>query len=168
MRIRIPKGQLFVNASIDSSHGCHPNMRGHGAGLISISKDGHGGTIHCESTKLSLNTKSTAETELVTMSDYASQALYIGGFLTEQGYPNVQVILEQDNESTIALVRKGRSTAKATRHIAIRYFWLHDRLVRGDFELLHVAGTEIRADLLTKDLRGAAFSNCRLKINNWE
>lgn len=168
MRIRIPTGQLFVNASIDSSHGCHPNMRGHGAGLISISEDGNGGTIHCESSKLSLNTKSTAETELVTMSDYASQALYIGGFLTEQGYPNVQVILEQDNESTIALVRKGRSTAKATRHIAIRYFWLHDRLVRGDFELLHVAGTEIRSDLLTKDLRGAAFFNGRLKVNNWE
>jgi len=167
MRIRIPSGQLFVNASIDSSHGCHPNMRGHGAGLISISEDGNGGTIHCESSKLSLNTKSTAETELVTMSDYASQALYIGGFLTEQGYPNVQVIIEQDNESTIALVRKGRSTAKATRHIAIRYFWLHDRLVREDFELLHVAGTEIRSDLLTKDLRGAAFFSGRLKVNNW-
>ena len=126
--IRIPRGPLFVNASVESSHGCHPNMRGHGAGTISISRGGSGGTIHSESCKLSLNTKSTAETELVTASDYGSQALFIGGFLREQGYANVTIILVQDNESTIALIRKGRSTAQATRHIAIRYFWLHDRL----------------------------------------
>ena len=165
--IRIPRGPLFVNASVDSSHGCHPNMRGHGGGTISISRDGSGGTIHSESSKLSLNTKSTAETELVTASDYGSQALFIGGFLREQGYENVTIILEQDNESTIALMRKGRSTAQATRHIAIRYFWLHDRLKRGDLEIIHVPGTEIRADLLTKDIRGAAFFTGRMKLNNW-
>eukprot|EP01037_Dinobryon_pediforme_P031350 gene31350-35797_t len=49
--IRIPRGPLFVNASVESSHGCHPNMRGHGAGTISISRGGSGGTIHSESFK---------------------------------------------------------------------------------------------------------------------
>ena len=167
MCLEIPSGPIVVNASIDSSHGCHANMRGQGAGVISLSRDGSGGTIHSESSKLSLNTKSTAETELVTMSDYASQALHAAAFLTAQVYEDVTTIIEQDNESTIALIRKGRSTAKATRHIAIRYFWLHDRLQRGEFQLLHVPGTSIRSDLLTKDIRGSAFWKGRKEVNNW-
>lgn len=167
MCIEIPSGPICVNASIDSSHGCHANMRGQGAGVLSLSRDGTAGTIHCESYKLALNTKSTAETELVTMSDYASQALHVASLLTEQGYPGVTTVIEQDNESTIALIRKGRSTAKATRHIAIRYFWLHDRLQQCEFELVHVAGTKIRSDLLTKDIRGAQFLKTRKVLNNW-
>ena len=168
MCIEVQSGPICVNTSIDSSHGCHTNMRGQGAGVLSLSRDGTGGTIHCESYKLALNTKSTAETELVTMSDYGSQALHIGSLLTEQGYEGVTTVIEQHNESTIALIRKGRSTAKATRHIAIRYFWLHDRLQRGEFELVHVAGTLIRSDLLTKDKRGTPFLQTRKVLNNWK
>ena len=41
------------------------------------------------------------------ISDYASQVLYIGKFLTEQGYLNVQVILEQDNKAQLRWFEKG-------------------------------------------------------------
>jgi hypothetical protein len=59
------------------------------------------------------------------MSDYASQAVYIGKFLTEQGYLiNDQVILKQGSKSTIALVRKGRSAAKTTRLINLLFLAL--------------------------------------------
>jgi len=67
----------------------------------------------------------------------------------------------QDNMSTIVLGNKGRSTSAKTRHIGIRYFWVHDRIQSGEVVLEYLATEDMTADILTKPLQGALFRKMR-------
>ena len=49
-------------------------------------------------------------------------------FLEEQGFKMGPATIYQDNMSTIALVRNGKSNSYRTRHIATRFFFPPDRV----------------------------------------
>jgi hypothetical protein len=82
-------------------------------------------------------------------------------FLIAQGHEVLPTIIAQDNMSTIALANKGRSTADSTRHIAIRYFFIKNRIEDGDVILVHVPTIDMIADILTKPLQGQQFRTLR-------
>jgi hypothetical protein len=63
--------------------------------------------------------------------------------------------------STIALANKGRSTSARTRHIAIRYFFVRDKMELGEVEIEHMPTAEMRADIMTKPLQGELFRKMR-------
>jgi hypothetical protein len=70
----------------------------------------------------------------------------------------LSVIVYQDNLSCMALLERGRSGGERTRHIDIRYFWLKDRLDRGEATVVHKGTEELYANVLTKSLcRGASL-----------
>ena len=68
----------------------------------------------------------------------------------------------------MALVEKGNSTAQRTRHIAIRFFFIKDRVGTGEIRIEHLSTTEMIADLLTKPLQGELFRRMRRALLNWE
>ena len=72
----------------------------------------------------------------------------------------------QDNKSTIALAEKGRSTSNRTRHIAIRYFFVHDRIKSGEVQLEHLPTEQMLADFLSKPLQGELFRTLRDRLLN--
>jgi hypothetical protein len=110
------------------------------------------GAVHCRSSK------QTIVTELVELSDSANQGLFLWSFLTLQGYSMGAVILYQDNLSSMALLARGRSGGERTRHIDRRYFWMKDRVDRGEAEIVHKGTVELYANVLTKPLQGASLS----------
>ena len=67
----------------------------------------------------------------------------------------------QDNLSCMALVARGRSGADKTRHIDIRYFWVKERVDKGEATIEHKGMEAMYANLLTKPLQGWQFERER-------
>jgi hypothetical protein len=67
--------------------------------------------------------------------------------------------------STIHLVNNGRSTSPATRHIAVRYFFLKSRLESGEATIEHCPTEHMEADVLTKPLQGSLYNRLAASIN---
>ena len=55
-----------------------------------------------------------------------------------------------------------------TRHIAIRYFWLKERVDHGEARVIHLGTREMFANLLTKPLQGAQFKCERQGLTGWD
>ena len=84
-----------------------------------------------------------------------------------QGYKIGPATVYQDNQSTMALVKNGRSKSERTRHIAIRYFFMADRVASGEISVEYMPTGDMLADILTKPLQGALFKRLRNRLLNW-
>ena len=114
------------------------------------------------STKQKLNTRSSTESELVGVDDLMPSILWTRNFLEAQGYKIHENVLYQDNKSSILLEKNGRaSSSKRTRHIAIRYFFVTDRIAKGELSVEWCPTAEMIADFMTKPLQGATFRKFR-------
>ena len=69
--------------------------------------------------------------------------------------------------STMALIKRGRPNAEGSRHIAIRQFWLKERVQIQEVVLEHLATEKMIANLLTKPLQGSQFVSEREMLTNW-
>ena len=124
------------------------------------------GAIYAKSGTQRLMTKSSTEAELVALSDSANQVLWTRNFLQRQGHHQPPAAIYRDNQSTIQLIRNGRSNSERTRHVDIRYFYLHDKLSIGDVDITYIPTEEMIADILTKPLQGELFRKLRKELIN--
>ncbi len=149
----------------DASYGVHVDGKSHTGACITI---GSSGPICTESVRQSIVTKSSTEAELVAMSDSANQLIHVRNLLIAQGHPQSPATIYQDNMSCMSLIDRGKPTSKRSRHIAIRYFWIHERAELGEVRLVH-RPTEIMgpANVLTKPTQGAQFIEERFQLTNW-
>jgi hypothetical protein len=148
---------------IDASFGVHSDLKSHTGAAISLGK----GPLWAKSSVQRLNTKSSTEAELVGVSDAAGQLLWLRYFLQGQGYDIGPATLYQDNQSSIALIENGKSGCERTRHIAIRYFFLKDRIGSGEVRVEYCPTDAMVADSLTKPMQGARFRDMRALLLNW-
>jgi hypothetical protein len=146
---------------VDASFAVHPNMRGHSGGGLSL---GRGFPI-VSSTKQKLNTRSSTETEIVGADDFMPAICWTRYFMEAQGYKIQDNILFQDNKSAILLEKNGKaSSSKRTKHINIRYFFITDRVKKGDVSLIWCPTGDMVGDYMTKPLQGALFRKFRDQI----
>ena len=83
-------------------------------------------------------------------------------FLKAQGYQVDENILYQDNKSSILLEKNGKaSSSKRTRHISIRYFFVTDRITKGELSVEWCPTAQMIADFMTKPLQGSLFRKFR-------
>jgi hypothetical protein len=97
---------------------------------------------------------------------HLSQVLWIKNFISEQGYDTGAAIVHQDNKSTITLAEKGKSVNNRTRHVSIRYFFVHDRISSGEIKIQFTGTEEMVADFFSKPLQGNLFEKFRKIIMN--
>jgi hypothetical protein len=91
-----------------------------------------------------------------------SLIIWSRNFLIPQGYVVIDNILHQDNRSAILLQKNGKmSSGKRTKHIAIRYFFVTDRIKAGEISPKWCPTGEMIADFLTKPLQGVMFCKFR-------
>ena len=82
-----------------------------------------------------------------------------------QGYDVRDNVLFQDNKSAILLEKNGKaSSSKRTKHINIRYFFITDRVEKGDVSLIWCPTGDMIGDYMTKPLQGALFRKFRDQI----
>jgi len=154
---------LSVVAYVDASYGVHDDMKSHTGTVIGIGK----GPIYSKSSTQKLNTKSSTEAELVGLCDATNQIIWVRNFLEEQGYRMPPAKVYQDNMSTIALIKNGKSTSERTRHIAVRFFFVADKVKNGEIEIEYLRTGEMLADILTKPLQGGLYEKLRDQLLNW-
>lgn len=143
---------------IDASYAVHWNMRGHTGGGLSM---GRGFPI-THSGKQKLNTRSSTECEVVGVDDLMPAILWTRMFLEAQGYGVKENIIYQDNQAAMLLEKNGKaSSGKRTKHIAIRYFFVTDRVAKGDVSLEWCPTEDMTGDFWTKPLQGALFRRFR-------
>ena len=74
-------------------------------------------------------------------------------------------ILYQDNKSSILLEKNGKaSSGKRTKHINIRYFFITDRVKKGDVSVVWCPTEDMIAYYATKLLQGSLFNKFRDQI----
>ena len=148
----------FLHWYVDAAFAVHPNMRGHSGGALTL-----GISFPISSLgKQKLNTRISTESELVDVDDLMSLIIWSQNFLKAQGYVVVDNILHQDNKSAILLERNNKmSSRKRTKHIAIRYFFVTDKIKSGEISAKWCPTGEMIANFLTKPLQGAMFIKFR-------
>ena len=91
-----------------------------------------------------------------------SLILWTRYFLNHQGYKVNDNIIFQDNKSLMLLERNGKaSSVKRTKHINVRYFFITDRISKGEVRVELCPTKDMVADFLTKPLQGANFRRFR-------
>ena len=147
-----------VKTWVDASFAVHEDMKSHTGGVIMMGK----GALFASSKRQKINTKSSIEAELVGAGDILPQTIWTNHFLDAQGYNVEESRFFQDNESTMKLERNGRSSAgQRSRHINIRYFFIKDRIEKGEINLIYCNTKDMLADYFTKPLQGSVFTRFR-------
>jgi len=143
---------------VDGSFAVHPDMRGHTGGGLSM---GRGFPI-VTSTRQKLNTRSSTESELVAVDDCMPSILWTRYFMQAQGYGITENIVFQDNKSAILLEKNGRaSSSKRTKHINVRFYFVTDRIAKGDLTVSWCPTDDMTGDFMTKPNQGALFKKFR-------
>ena len=117
-----------VHWNLDALDNTHVDCKGHTGDAMTMGK---GATIS-KSSKQKINTKSSAETEIVGADDMLSTALWSKYFIEDLGYTVEHNIMYQDNQASIRLEVNGpASSSKRTKHIKRRYFLWPTRWLKG-------------------------------------
>ena len=153
---------IQVHAYVDASFGVHCDGKSHTGGTISLG----GGPTFVKSAKQRLVSKSSTEAELIGLSDMLSNIIWHREFLEHQGYVMRAAEVYEDNTSAISLAEKGHSTSERTRHVNVRYFFIKDRMEKGEIKINYLPTSEMIADILTKPLQGELFRKLRDKLLN--
>ena len=113
--------------------------------------------MYSSSSAQKLNARSSTDSELIRIHDGIPFIIWVGRFLKAQGI-DIDVVLFQDNQSTILLANNGRlSSTKRTRHIDARYYFVKDRIAKGDLRIEYCPTLDMVADYFTKPLQGMLF-----------
>ena len=164
--LNIGKSGYQIHAWIDAAYGIHQSGKSHTGCCISIGD----APIFYYSGKQNIVVKSSTEAELVGLSDSANQVNHIHRILMELGYNKRPALIYQDNKSTIAMIERGRSNSMRTRHINIRYFWLHS-VVSNPSNMIKIMYKPTEqmgpANILTKVLQGIQFKIERKDVTQW-
>mmetsp|Transcript_2109 Transcript_2109/g.4558 ORF Transcript_2109/g.4558 Transcript_2109/m.4558 type:complete len:122 (+) Transcript_2109:3756-4121(+) len=116
------------------------------------------GVILAGSKKQKINTKSTAESEIVRVDDFSCQILWTNYFMAEQGYKVIETAVFQYNQSAILLEMNGKQlSSKWTRHMNIRIFFIKDRIDSGEITIKYCPTEDMVTDYFTKPLQGSQF-----------
>ena len=145
----------------DSAFAVHPDMKSYSGLLGSLGR----GAIFARSVTQKLNTTSSTEAEIVASAEILSQALWTQSFLRNQGYKVKNGLLYQDNQAAMLIQNNGvLSRRRRSRHIDIRFFFIKDRIDRGEMEVAFCGTNDMIADFLTKPLQGEKFAKFRNMI----
>ena len=126
-----------------------------------------GGAICIHSTKQKINTRISTEAELVGVDDISSHVLWTRYFLISQGYQTNGTTIYQVNQSAILLEKNGiHSRGKRSKHIAIHYFFIKDRVQSGEINIKWCPSEDMVGDFFTKPLQGTLFYKFRRIILN--
>ena len=148
---------------IDGSHNVHPDCRGHTGAMMSLGK----GAVASYSRKHKLNTKSSTESEIVSVDQVMPEVCWTYNFLEAQGYSIDYSEIFQDNISAQLLEINGKmSSTKRTKHIKAKFFFVKDKVDLGEVKITDCPTEVMWADVNSKPLQGTLFKVMRDKLMN--
>ena len=115
-------GKMRLQCYCDASFNAHEGAKSHAGVYITLG----GGGVAFKSYKIKIAPKSTAEAELNVLSDATSLLAHDREFAIESQLIDGkdEVVIYEDNEAAIHLVKNGKSNSDKTKHIALRHFFV--------------------------------------------
>jgi hypothetical protein len=152
-----------VHWYVDGSHQIHEDCRGQIGCLMTMGKGAAISSLNI----MKCNTRSSAETELISVHDKLPDMIWTRYFVECKGYDIDEYIVFQDNMSSLSLKKNGRiSSLKRTKHIKAKYFLIKDYYYSGEIDLRYCPTNVMWADVLTKPLQGQKFRDMRAFLQN--
>ena len=159
-----PDPELSIYAYVDASYAPHLDAKSHGGIYVTFGR----GPIYVKSAKHKIVSKSSTEAEFVTLASAMSEVVWIRDFLSLQGYKMNPATIFQDNQSAMVLASRAKNHSERTKHISVRYFFVHERVAKGEALLKYLRTQDMLADVLTKPLQGELFQRLSDEILNWK
>jgi len=157
--VKLRPDKLTIHAWIDASYSVHCDYKSHTAIIVCIGETS--GPVYTKSSKQKLMTDSSTFAELVALHDgvhVVQSTLYL---MQELGYHDHPAVVHQDNMSTMFLASRGPGIVSKSRHIPVRYYYVHDCIERKELTVVHCASTDMRVDYITKPKTGKVFRHLR-------
>jgi len=105
-----------------------------------------------------MNSRISTETEQIGISEYLPKNIYFEMFMEGQGYKLKSNVLCKGNSSEIKLIKNGSDSCTwNSKHIAVKYFWLTDRIKNGNIQVQYCPTKQMIADYMSEPLQGALF-----------
>jgi hypothetical protein len=103
---------------------------------------------------------SSTEAEYMALSDTSRQVKWIQSIFTELGFTLKAIPICADNQGSI-FIRSNPVQERRTKHIDIRYHYIHECIENGDVSVVFIEGKENTADMFTKNLGATLFLKFR-------
>eukprot|EP01039_Chlorochromonas_danica_P011367 gene11368-12697_t len=147
----------------DASHALHSSGHGQGGIVITLGSS----PIYCRSYKLKNITRSSSESELVTLEEASTYAVWLKHLLQEldNTLEITAIPIYQDNLSTIIIANTGPQSFKRTKHLLVKESYVKERIAKGDIKLKYLPTEDMPADCLTKPLSKPKLDKCLSIIN---
>lgn len=131
----------------DSSYAENEDRKSTG-GYVYLSSDA---AVSWRSKKQSIIALSSAEAELIALSDSVKEALWLRKLIYDIEKNQTRIIIKEDNESTIKIANNF-SHSDRTKHIDVRYYFIKDEIDSKHIQIQQCPTSFMTADIFTKAL----------------
>lgn len=118
---------------IDASYGIHEDLHSQ-SGLVVSSG---GATAKAGSWKQQTVAKSACEAEIVALSDHGDEAQHATEVLKSWNVQSFEVMIMEDNQAAVGLLKRGQLARSNVRHIAIKCAWIQKQISSGKMKIGH-------------------------------
>ena len=140
----------------------------HGGHAIYLTDGVENALIHASSKKHTSVSLSSQSAEIQEVSEAAKEIIWLRHLLTSFGIEqNSPTICYEDNAACISF-SKGIANHKRTKHILLRYYWLHQSHKAGVMRLKKIDTAENIADIFTKPLPKKTFLYLRNRLMGYK
>ena len=157
------KGTLSVTLTLGSCQTGHDDLHGYSdsdyAGCETTRRSTGGWCFFYANSLISWKSKraaivalSTAEAELMGMTDAAKEAIWIRGLLQDLQHPQAKAsLIFGDNQGALAMVRNGSQHSRS-KHIAVREFFIREKVYANEVNVVYISTHLNISDIFTKPL----------------
>ena len=158
---------LQIVATSDASYGETATAHSQTGGTVGFESD-TGCWFSFISCKQPFITQSAGEAELVAVNTVGNHADWAIQLMEELGFEQKGIVIYQDSECSLKMLKKGTGSLKRAKHIKVRWFWLKELVDTGIVILKWMSGLVLVADLLTKPITGSRFKQLRKLLLGWD
>lgn len=153
--IKYAKGtyKMDLFAYVDAGYGVHDTGESRSGLVVTL----NGTPVLCKTMRQRIVTKSSTEAELVALSDSLTEVIWCREFIQSAGFVLPATGVGEDNTPVMSLLESRKFGTARTKHISVRYFFICDRIAKGELVMVYVPTEEQLADILSKALVGAQF-----------
>lgn len=108
---------------------------------------------------------STCEAELMALSDTTREAVFLRQLASELQLPHAHepTTINEDNQAALQVVKDHRFSER-TKHVAIRHFFVREKVAEGTIKVEYCSTDQMIADIFTKPLQRILFDRLRAKL----
>ena len=135
-----------IEVFVDAAHNYCPDTRRSRTGYcVTFNRC----LIMWRSTMQPIVTLSSTEAEYVALTEAVKEAIWMKNMVTQLGFKQGPVRVYIDNRGAIEMANNPKINLR-TKHIDLRFHWIREQIERKQVVLLHIAGVDNLADILTK------------------